>query len=676
MKTKNLLTGVALSAMFAACTQDVELNEAIAKNDFSNVPMVEAEFTVNTGAESRMATKFGWEVDDVVGFVWNGGQADGKAYANNPLYCTDAANTKFDGQSMYYVGKYFAYIPYAETLKGVDYVPFSIKEQKLSTSLADYAKHNIMISPKQTELVVLGEDETLATGQQEAGRKKNYPLYLSQLSNTAKIVLNFEKTTGLTDLKVTKVSLSLENNGGNPVMPLNFGFNATSYPTQMSEWNGVTPSYFFSTHANATELGELTLENEDGLAVTDNTLTTYAVVLPTYANTIGGLNVIVETNYGVITAKDVKVIAKGQTADKAAAVSLSTELFTKFGTTGTVVAKLDASQIVVGSKKVATQAELKEYLDVLAATKVKESVTITAEPATANDDKTFILNDFTLPENLKATITLAVDGTKAESVVFTGNTVINYPIVVADDVTVKDNMTIEYIKDAAYTFNCVSLTVDHDAVLTNNGKISGSINTVAADKEEGLGFGKYINNNKEAKLINGSKINNLGEAQWIAGTAPAIVAGTNFVYAEATDLAGIEAANNATVQAIRLLDGAWIGNNTEGILYDGIAVIECYGDVNFYVTDTPRNAANTFGFPWATILVMEDANLTINSDNKNNVLETGDAIGVKKNATLTISNIICNATVNNEGAVSLNNAQQVKQGYQGEGSSWISSENK
>ena len=101
MKTKNLMTAFALSAMFAACSQDAELNEAIAKNDFSNIPMVEAEFTANVGAESRMATQFGWELGDKVGLAWLGTDAirtnntTGMAYQNHPLFCTNAAKKSF-----------------------------------------------------------------------------------------------------------------------------------------------------------------------------------------------------------------------------------------------------------------------------------------------------------------------------------------------------------------------------------------------------------------------------------------------------------------------------------------------------------------------------------------------------------------------------------------------------
>ena len=181
MKTKNLMTAFALSTVFAACTQDTELNETIAKNDFSNIPMVEAEFTVNTGVDSRMATKFGLEDGDKVGLAWLGdvdgiypGNTDGKAYQNHPLFCTDATKKAFKTETMLYVGRYFAYMPYTQGDMAVENIAFSIAEQPLTSNRAELAKQAIYLSTETTLLEKANNKGEVATdGAQKAGMGNN-----------------------------------------------------------------------------------------------------------------------------------------------------------------------------------------------------------------------------------------------------------------------------------------------------------------------------------------------------------------------------------------------------------------------------------------------------------------------------------------------------------------------
>ncbi|MBE6276344.1 MAG: hypothetical protein E7096_08415 [Bacteroides sp.] len=656
MKTNKLMTAFALSAMFAACTQDAELNETLAKNDFSNVPMVEADFTVNTGVDSRMATKYGWELDDIVGFVWDGTGTDGKAYANNPLYCTNVANTAFEGQSMYYVGNYFAYIPYADALKGVDFVPFSIKGQALTTSLADLAKHSIMISPSQTELVVLGEDDELADGQQEAGRKKNYPLYLSQLSNTAKIVLNFENAEALTDLKVTKVTLDLiGGNSTTSILPLNFNFDATGYDdVEVEEWDEATPAEFYDNFvaADTRTVGPLALESEEGLSVANNTLTTYAIVLPHKASIVDKLNVTVETNYGTIVADGVKVIAKGKTEADAKAVSATTELFAKFGTTGTIVAELDADDIQVGAQTVATQAELNDVLNMLVTSGYENDVEITVKPATKNTDGNFVFTNFTLPEGLKAKVELIAETTKAPNgFVFEGNTVINKQILLSGKVLVKGTMTVEYLEDAnespLTTLEAANpVIVDNAAVLVNNGVISASIRTSAATTTPVAKVaGKYISNSEDANFV-GGQINNLGEVQWIAGTLPTFnPLSTGAVYAEVNNFKEMLAADNAGVTTVRFINNVVFDNYYDDVeINSSIKTIEVYGSVSMNVNkkSLDGSAVQVQLGNVVNILVKEGATFAILSNLKENqvVLGTNCKITTEKNSNLSLNKIV------------------------------------
>ena len=41
MKTKHILTAIALPALLAACSQDAELSEALNQKDYSNIPTVD-----------------------------------------------------------------------------------------------------------------------------------------------------------------------------------------------------------------------------------------------------------------------------------------------------------------------------------------------------------------------------------------------------------------------------------------------------------------------------------------------------------------------------------------------------------------------------------------------------------------------------------------------------------
>lgn len=663
MKTKNLMTAFALSAMFAACSQDAELNEVIAKNDFSNVPVVEAEFTANIGAESRMTNQFGWELGDKVGLAWLGdGQYvkpenedfKGIAFQNHPLFCVDTDKKAFKTETMLFVGDYYAYMPYTEGNMTVEFIKFDIAKQPLTANSDDLAEKAIYLSTKNVTLQKAKSDGTVDKGNQEAGMGNNVKLNLALVNNPTKIDFTFKNVETLTDLKVTGVTINMYNTYSTLPLTVN-GFTRANMSNDWTEYSS-TDFYGYSPATT----GAVTLEGE--LAVVDNALTTYALLLPvsTIVEGAGHKMVInLTTNYGNVTLDNVKVN--------------NTKVFTHFGQMGVVATvEVDGKNIKKTTATAKTQAELDEILTQLEELGQTDPVAITLNPATAaSPEAAFVLTDFTLPANLKSVVTLTAGGKTNGTIEFAGNTVINKQIVVTSPINVKGNMTVADIANKT-TLNCVNLTVDHDAVLTNNGSISGHIKTVAADEEEELGFGKYINNYKNAKVD--CEIENLGEAQWIAGTVPARVTGTNNVYAEVTNLAGIKAASTAGVTFVRLMDGAAIYNQTEDYTYSNIGEIECYGNVTFYITDTPSGVTKSISF-WANVemTVKEGAVVNVGSDNKNNAL-TIKTIKVEEGALFSASNIILPATINNAGGVSLYNVQAFVKGTQGEGSSWSAQE--
>jgi len=668
MKTKNLMTAFALSTVFAACTQDTELNETLAKNDFSNIPMVEAEFTVNTGVDSRMATKFGWEVGDKVGLAWMGdgtyvgtdAALSGAAYQNHPLFCTDATKKAFKTETMLYVGKYFAYMPYTQGNMDVEFIKFDISKQPLTANANDLAKQAIYLSTENVTLKKANEDGEVPTGTQKAGMGNNIKLNLALLNNAATIKFAFKNIDALTDLKITGVTIDMldASQSGGSVMPIQLTHNGT-----IEDWTDWTGKYMFDNYGPATT-GAVTLNGE--LAVSGNALTTYALLLPSKfaVSTLAKLNIILNTNYGTVVAENVKV-------DNA-------KLFTNFGETATVTAEVDGKDIKNTVATAKTQAELNDILTKLAASAQEDAVEITLNPETAAtpNKEPFVLTDFTLPESLKAQVTLIAGDKTNETIEFAGNTVVDKKLVLGNAKSiVTGTMTVNYIKNEPWTLaNTVSgavLEVSNGATLINNGIIAGSlgIKTLAATTgDNAKPFGKYISNSKEASM---GTLENLGEAQWIAGTVPSTTG--NQVYAEATNLAGIEAADANNVRVIRLIDGAVVENLGElSIQFSEIWSVECYGEVTINITATPRNAATVFGFPAADMIVKENANVAVNSNKKENNFVLGAKIDVEKNSNLYIQNVSSTFKIINAGSVTLLNAGSIVKGTQATGSSWQS----
>ena len=663
MKTKNLMTAFALSAIFAACTQDAELNETLAKNDVSNIPMVEAEFTADFGVESRMQNKFGLEEGDKVGLAWLGtgdiltGNTTGMAYQNHPLFCTNAAKKSFKTETMLYVGKYFAYLPYTQGEMAIENIEFSIAEQPLTTNSDELGKRAIYLS---TEITILekADEKTgeVTDGAQKAGMGNNVKLNLALLNNPTTIKLSFKDIENLTDLKVTNVAVSMKNQLGNDVMVNSFLHNGN-----LENWTEMPANTFFATNSTL-EKGCVNLKGE--LAVTNNALTTYALLLPAESALDKSLHITLTTNYGTVTATNVKV-------DNA-------KLFTHFGQVATVTADVDGDDIKSTTARAKTQEELNDILNKLAISEQEDAVTITLNPETAANPKAaFTLTDFILPEGLKAPITLEATGNAEDKIVFAGNTVINYPIEINSDAVVEGTMTINSIKNnnvQLVSFNGENLTVNNNAVLVNNGKMMAHVTTIA--KTNAKASGKYISNDKDADLYAGSLTNN-GEAQWIAGKFTATVSG-NDIYSEALSLEDLKAAAVATtkVKEVRLMDGAEITNHEENVTIANIEKLIFCGDVTIQITDSYSGIPSIVKFSdglYAT--VKENASLRIISDNKNNQLlatKHDTKLTVEKNASLYISNINLNTLdVINYGSVTTWNVTNVDIQNQNGGNSTI-----
>lgn len=687
MKTKHILTAIALPALLAACSQDEDLSGALSQKDFSNIPTVDVNFTASIDGNSpttRMATRFDWEEGDKVGLAWLGEGSkitiDGDAYQNHPLFCTDAVAKSFKTETMLYVGSYYAYMPYNEKITDVVPMEFDASNQELAATSASYAKKAIYISPKLTKL----DGET-------AGIGKNTKLNLSRLSNAVTVNLTFGNAAKFEGLKVMGISVDAKTSAPASVLPKSFKYKPTK-DADVTDWSemksdkilAATSGNFFniSDGPAAATVGAIKATSKEGLAVTDDQLTTYILTLAaTEAAT--KLEVVVSTNYGDVTVdldskgageadKAIVIKDKGTTEAKTIA---DAKIFNNFGASGSLDVYVDMSNLTIPST-VTTQAELNEALKTLAITETETATTITVNPEKANSTNTVDLTDFTFPEGLKCAVTLTAGAKASNGFAFKGNTVINSQLALASAATVDGTMTINNLVDgqkkqkAALTMDGKVLTVNAGAKLINEGKIdisaaSSGITTEAEDKGKAAAA-EFVSNASTATVNMGSgTFTNDGKVQWIAGTLPTGLQGT--VYANATTLNQLVGASkaftstNATNEVT--IDGALsIGNQFQTLDFANIKKLTIKGEVTLSMkaeytvtnleeinieagslsfTDGDENSTKVF-------TPKDGCELTLSKDTELNV-----AVGIELNLG-TASNIDYeDATVNNRGKITV-----------------------
>lgn len=490
MKTKHILTAIALPALLAACSQDTEWSEAINQKDFSNIPTVDVEFGAAIDANTRMATKFGWEVGDKIGLAWLGdgsvvnNNTTGKAYQNNPLFCTNASTAAFKTETMLYIGNYFAYMPYNPGSMTVENIEFTTEGQVLTTNANDLAKKAIYISPKK---VTLSNATEVPAGQQAAGMGNNIQLNLSRLSNAATLDLTFKNAATLADLKIMGIYIDVQKTADDgtvsSLLPVSFKYNPQENAS-VTDWSSldVTAVQTFFTNTTGGSLSEsatldaVSVSSETGLTLsTDGKLKTYALVLPVAdkmddVSATYSLVITVSTNYGDIVAKNVKV--------GGAAWSKTTALFTKFGQSGTITADVDADDMTFPATTVKTQAELNSVLAAAAAAGYEDAIEITINPATkiANSGA-FELKDFTMPEGLKAPITLVAGENANAKLNFTGSSTINKQLTVKTGtaVSVSGTLNVKNIVNSSNTQQVTLAAADGITIAKGGGVLNNEL---------------------------------------------------------------------------------------------------------------------------------------------------------------------------------------------------------
>lgn len=643
MKTKHILTAIALPALLAACSQDTEWSEAINQKDFSNIPTVDVEFGAAIDANTRMATKFGWEVGDKIGLAWLGdgsvvnNNTTGKAYQNNPLFCTNASTAAFKTETMLYIGNYFAYMPYNPGSMTVENIEFTTEGQVLTTNANDLAKKAIYISPKK---VTLSNATEVPAGQQAAGMGNNIQLNLSRLSNAATLDLTFKNAATLADLKIMGIYIDVQKAAGDgavsSLLPVSFKYNPQENAS-VTDWSSldVTAVQTFFTNTIGGSLSEsatldaVSVSSETGLTLsTDGKLKTYALVLPVAdkmddVSATYSLVITVSTNYGDIVAENVKV--------GGVAWSKTTALFTKFGQSGTITADVDADDMTFPATTVKTQAELNSVLAAAAAAGYEDAIEITINPATkiANSGA-FELKDFTMPEGLKAPITLVAGENANAKLNFTGSSTINKQLTVKTGTAVSVSGTLN-VKNIVNSSNAQQVTLaaadgitiaKGGGVLNNEGKIDANITTEAGTVSPAKAAGLYVSAGEKACLETSKAITNNGAVQWKAGTVP--TATTGLVYAEVKDFSGLKAAAVATscVTTARFMNEVTFNNAYTDITIPQIETIEVYAPVTINFYENAVNEAQTIEFSVLTALNIEkNGKLTIVSDNKDNELK-------------------------------------------------------
>lgn len=244
MNKKHLIGAMALPLLVAACSQEDLLTTPQNEEGQYDVAKVDVSLTLDD-AQTRLAT--GWNQNleagkDELGFAWLGYAENGttvvglngKAYQNHPLY------TQTDGSlkpaTSIYVGKYYTYYPYNESVVQVAAVPFSLQDQPLASGDAGYdgsAKNSVWISPTWTEITVGGD----INGDNAAGRESRIKISPRQFTN--KVGLNFNYKNYEIEQGNTSInSLSVALKQGETVVSVPSFSYAPTVEVNADDWAG------------------------------------------------------------------------------------------------------------------------------------------------------------------------------------------------------------------------------------------------------------------------------------------------------------------------------------------------------------------------------------------------------------------------------------------------------
>ena len=225
---KYLLSALALPLLFACSSEDYLDQKATDNDQFAGIEKVDATFSMADSPSMRMANIWRLEEGDQYGFAWLTDAYDdnadpkvgitGNAFQNHPLTQT---GDKFQPQTSIYVGKYFLYRPYDESVVSPAEINFSLAEQNLANDASE--KHNgapyqalaasaIIIGDKWTDVKPGGTeiDEEIWN---KPGIDNQFKIYAALFSNRTALDLTYKNNnpkfaaattiTGATDINFT-----------------------------------------------------------------------------------------------------------------------------------------------------------------------------------------------------------------------------------------------------------------------------------------------------------------------------------------------------------------------------------------------------------------------------------------------------------------------------------------
>lgn len=211
MKTKYLLTALALAGGFAACTQeDVLVEQGNLQSKVIEKSLGKLTFNVTGDVESRM-TGAKWDNQDILGLMWFNpsylvegdltNMGNGMLWANNPFYFVEGSQSDFASKTNVMEGTHIAYYPYQtawgddklQQIAGKEYLNIyaSAEQQTNLTDRYDWMREHTNMFSKVHEL----------TGD-KAGLSKTNEIAMKQFNNIITVTPYFENMPA--DLTVTR----------------------------------------------------------------------------------------------------------------------------------------------------------------------------------------------------------------------------------------------------------------------------------------------------------------------------------------------------------------------------------------------------------------------------------------------------------------------------------------
>lgn len=308
MKTKYLLTALALPAMFAACSQEDVLSNENMLQSTDVLGKIAGDVAFNFDSNSRLvwgATgNAAWEANDEFSLFWvNSGMTaftentslDGNI---NALYKKDGST--FTSENILYEGKHLMVYPVDKahiSNKDIVVKVASLKKDDANVQIQDASvelgKRSVYTNDSLLTIAAMPEDaEDMVDGViYAAGYKQPVQAMVKPLSSNLVLNLNFDMPSTISEVTVKSVSLVADE----AIFPANGSLTATN------------DSVGFKAGDLTKEI-VLNLPAETKVTNNDEPYVAQISLLPISANTATKYQIKVTTNYGVVTIDSAKYV--------------------------------------------------------------------------------------------------------------------------------------------------------------------------------------------------------------------------------------------------------------------------------------------------------------------------------------------------------------------------------